>query len=172
MPASPLRFGLAALLALAAACDAPAPALTASPAPTAKASASVAAPSSSTTTPPAPSASAPRPPEREIAGAQQILVAWKGAERAPKSVTRTKADAKKRADEALSKLKDKGEAFEKVVKDYSDDEASKPAGGAVGNFERNAMPDAFSNATFALEVGATSGVVETPGGFAIIKRTR
>ena len=87
-------------------------------------------------------------------------------------MTRSKADAKKRADEALARLKDKGEAFEKVAKELSDDEASRPAGGAVGNFERNAMPEAFANATFALTVGELSAVVETPSGYAIIKRTR
>jgi hypothetical protein len=131
--------------------------------------------------PPAVSASAPtapasaaqaQPPGREIAGAQQILVAYKGAERAPKTVTRTKEQARKRAEEALAKLKDKGEAFNELVKEYSDDEVTRPANGATGNFERGAMPEAFERATFALAVGEVSDVVETPLGFHIIKRTR
>jgi len=108
---------------------------------------------------------------REIAGASHILIAYKGAERAPKSVTRSKEEAKKRAEEARKKVKD-GATFEDVVKQYTDDEISKGANGAVGNFERNAMPAAFADATFALSLGDISGVVETPQGFHIIKRTK
>ncbi len=62
--------------------------------------------------------------------------------------------------------------FEAAVKKYSDDDASKKIGGALGNFERGAMPEAFSRAAFALQVGDLSDVVETPRGFHIIKRTR
>lgn len=115
---------------------------------------------------------APKLPEREIAGASQVLVTWKGAELAPKTVTRSKADAKKRADEALAKLKKDNMAFEEVAKKYSDDDASKNIGGALGNFEKNAMPEAFSKATFDMKVGEVSDVVETPRGYHIIKRTR
>jgi len=111
-------------------------------------------------------------PPREIAGAAQVLVAYKGAELAPKGVTRAKADAKRIAEEALKKIKKDSVAFEDVAKKYSDDEGSKNAGGAIGNFERNAMPEAFSKATFDLKVGEISDVVETPRGFHIIKRTR
>lgn len=114
----------------------------------------------------------PAAPVREIAGAAHILVAYKGAERAPKSVTRTKDQARKRALEVLAKVKEGKKEFAELVKEYSDDEASRPANGALGNFERNAMHPAFSDATFALQVGDTSGVVETPAGFHIIRRTR
>lgn len=155
-----------------AACDTGAP--SAAPASTqardvpATAASSVPAPSVSA----APTSAARAPGEREIAGAAQIVVAWKGAAQAPKSVTRSKADAKKRAEEARAKLEHKDESFEKLVKEYSDDAPSRSANGATGNFERNAMPEAFANATFALGVGEVSGVVETPSGYTIIKRTR
>jgi hypothetical protein len=119
---------------------------------------------------PAPSSSALLPP-REIAGASQILVAWAGSEFAPKTVTRTKDAAKKRAAEALSKITKDKMPFEEAAKKYSDD-ASKDVGGAIGNFEKNAMPEAFSKATFAMKVGEISEVVETPRGFHIIKRTK
>ena len=115
---------------------------------------------------------APVAPERRIAGAAHILVAYKGSERAPKTVTRSKDDAKKRAADALEKLKAKKATFEELVKQYSDDEISKPAEGKLGNFEPNAMPAAFSDATFAMKVDDVSDVVETPRGFHIIKRTR
>lgn len=129
--------------------------------------------------PPAPSASiaepapsaAPAPP-RDIAGAAHILVAYTGAELAAKTLTRTKDAAKKRATEALDKIKKDKMPFEEAAKKYSDDAGSKDLGGAIGNFERNAMPEPFSTATFAMKVGDISGVVETPRGFHIIKRTR
>lgn len=125
-----------------------------------------AAPSAAETPAPAPTA------ERQIAGAAHILITWKGAERAPKTVTRSKDDAKKRAEEVLKQVKDGKSTFEELVAKYTDDEISKAANGALGNFERNAMPPAFADATFAMEVGKTSDIVETPQGFHIIKRTR
>jgi hypothetical protein len=110
--------------------------------------------------------------EREIAGAAHILIAFKGAEGAPKTITRSKEDAKKRATEALEKLRKDTSKFEEIVKKYSDDETSKPAEGRLGNSERNAMPKAFSDATFAMKVDTISDVVESPRGFHIIKRTK
>ena len=146
------------------------------PAPAASAAASVvvapASPSASASAAePAPSASEAAPP-REIAGAAQIVVAFAGAELADKAVTRTKDAAKKRAAEALDKIKKDKMPFEEAAKKYSDDPTSKDVGGAIGNFERNAMPAAFSTASFAMKVGDISDVVETPRGFHIIKRTR
>jgi len=144
------------------------------PAPSAVPSAVAAPPSAErapTAAEPAPSSSAVLPP-REIVGAAQILVAYSGAELAPKTVTRTKDAAKKRAAEALAKITKDKMPFEEAAKKYSDDPGSKDVGGAIGNFERNAMPEAFSKATFAMKVGETSEVVETPRGFHIIKRTK
>lgn len=114
----------------------------------------------------------PSPPGREIAGAQLVLVTWKGAELAPPGVARSKADAQKRAEEAASKIKKDSMAFEEAVKKYSDDPVTKRTAGMLGNFERSAMPPAFSTATFDLKVGDVSDVVETARGFYIIKRTR
>lgn len=118
-----------------------------------------------------PTAAASAKPDREIAGASQILVAYKGAEIAPKEVTRSKADARARAEEALAKVRTDKDKFAEIAKEYSDD-PSKVAGGAIGNFERYAMPKAFGDATFALEIGDISGVVESPRGFHIILRTK
>lgn len=148
-------------------CDgnkAPPPAASATAAPSASAPASAAAPASSAATPVL--------PEREIAGAAQILVTWKGADLAPKTVTRTKEAARKIAEEAAAKIKKDKMPFEEAAKKYSDDEGSKNIGGAIGNFEKNAMPEAFSKATFAMKVGEISDVVETPRGYHVIKRTR
>jgi hypothetical protein len=103
--------------------------------------------------------------------AQHVLVIYKGAKRAPKTITRTKADAKARAGEALGKIKG-GATFEDVVKDYSDDAGSVDRMGSLGKFHRDDMDPAFSAAAFALQPGQVSDVVETPFGFHIIKRTQ
>lgn len=120
---------------------------------------------------PAPSGSAIGEGERSIVGAAHILIAFKGAELAPKGVTRSKEEARKRAEEVLSKVKAGSPSFAELAQQYSDD-ASKVTGGAIGNFERNAMPAAFSDAAFGMPVGSVSDIVETPRGFHIIQRTR
>lgn len=115
----------------------------------------------------APTASGPH----QIAGAVHILIAYKGAQFAPKEVTRSKDEAKKLAQEMLAKLKDKKATIGELASKYSDD-PSKAAAGAIGNFERLAMPEAFSDAVFSMDVGGLSEVVETPRGFHVIQRTR
>jgi hypothetical protein len=103
--------------------------------------------------------------------AQHILVIYKGAKRAPKTITRSKPDAKARAGEALAKIRG-GATFEDVVKDYSDDAGSVDRMGSLGKFHRDDMDPAFSAAAFALQPGQVSDVVETPFGFHVIKRTQ
>jgi hypothetical protein len=103
--------------------------------------------------------------------AQHILVIYKGAKRAPKGITRSRAEAKARAQEALEKVRG-GAPFEDVVKQYSDDAGSVDRMGSVGKFHRDAMDPAFSAAAFALKPGQVSDVVETPFGFHVIKRTQ
>lgn len=151
---------LASLCALA--CNSGAP-----PAPTATASARLEEPPPALTIVELPSAK----PEPRFVGAAQVLVAYRGAERAPTTVTRSRDDARQRAAEALAKLRG-GAELASVARDYSDDPVSRDAGGAIGNFERYAMPSAFADAAFALDVGQLSGVVETPRGFHVIKRLR
>jgi hypothetical protein len=174
------RAAPAALLlaCLAAGCDqnkdaTPGAAVAASPA-SASASASAAAVSPpalpEAATPASATASADAPPPDTII-AQHILVAYAGAKRAPKGITRSKADAKARAAEALGKVRS-GTPFEDVVKQYSDDGGSVDRMGSVGKFHRADMDPAFSAAAFALRPGGVSEVVETPFGFHVIKRTQ
>jgi hypothetical protein len=132
---------------------------TASTAPSATASASATA-----------TASAPAVVPDAIS-AQHVLVAFKGAEKAPKGVTRTKAEAKKRAEEVAAKAK-AGTDFSELVAEYSDDPAAKERRGSVGKFTRDKMAKPFSDAAFALAVDQTSGPVETPFGFHVIKRNQ
>lgn len=130
--------------------------------------------------PPAASASAAAAPSMNPAApatvpdaiaAQHLLVAYKGAEKAPKGVTRSKAEAKKRAEEASAKAKS-GTDFSALVAEYSDDPAAKERQGSLGKFTRDKMAKPFSDAAFALAVGESSGAVETPFGFHVIKRNQ
>jgi len=119
---------------------------------------------------PAASAAAPKPVPDAVA-AQHVLVAYKGAKGAPKSVTRSKADAKKRAEEVVAKAKS-GADFIALVAEYSDDAGSKTRMGSVGKFTRDKMVKPFSDAAFALSVDEVSEVVESDFGFHVIKRNQ
>ncbi len=121
---------------------------------------------------PPPTASASAKPEREVAAASKILVRYRGAVGAGPKVKRTKIEASKRAAEVLLKTKMVGASFEQLVAEASEDDATRAAGGRMGAFERLAVPSAVADAVFALSVGQTSEVIETPEGFCIFLRTR
>ena len=134
--------------------------------------ASASATASATSAPASPTASASAAAVvPETVAAQHVLVAYKGAEKAPKGVTRTKTEAKKRAEEVAEKAKS-GADFSALVAEYSDDPAAKERQGSVGKFKRAAMAKPFSDAAFALAVDQSSGAVETPFGFHVIKRNQ
>jgi parvulin-like peptidyl-prolyl isomerase len=126
-------------------------------------------------TPPAVAkAKAEAPPVEDTGPAQiaarHLLVSYQGAMRASPVVTRTKAEAKKRAEEALARAQ-KGDAFEDLVREYSDEPGAADRGGDLGRFSRTQMVKAFSDAAFKLAPGELSDVVESPFGFHIIQRT-
>jgi peptidyl-prolyl cis-trans isomerase NIMA-interacting 1 len=127
---------------------------------------------------PAASASAPPPAAEpspaaapDAIAAQHVLIAYKGAQKAPKGVTRTKAEAQKRAEEVAAKAK-AGTDFSALVAEYSDDPAAKERQGSLGKFTREKMAKPFSDAAFQLKVDAVSAPVETPFGFHVIKRNQ
>ncbi len=127
----------------------------------------------SASAPPAPTEAVPAyAPGREVAGAAHILIAYKGAQGAAPTVTRSKEAAKKLCTELRDKLLDHKATFEELVKKHSDDPLSRDTGGAVGSFERYAMPGPFADATFGMQVGSLSEAVETPRGFHLIRRVR
>lgn len=127
------------------------------------------------TPPPAPAASsAPTAEEAppETVAAQHILIAYRGAKNAPKEVKRSKADAKKLADEIVVKARG-GADFSALVQQYSEDPGSKERMGSLGKFKRDAaFVKPFLDAAFALKVGQVSDAVETPFGFHVIKRNQ
>jgi parvulin-like peptidyl-prolyl isomerase len=117
-------------------------------------------------------AAAMDPADAETVEASHLLVAYQGSRRAAPTITRTKEEAKKRAEEALAKAKKKGAQFEKVVAEYSDEPRAAERGGKLGAFSRRRMAKEFSDAAFALKPGELSGVVETPFGYHVILRTK
>lgn len=103
---------------------------------------------------------------------EHILIAYKGASKADASVTRSKEEAKKFAEELLAKVQ-KGENFENLAKQYSNDTADKDQGGLLPtpvNGQDDGYVKPFQDAALALKKnGDISPVTETEFGFHIIK---
>jgi peptidyl-prolyl cis-trans isomerase NIMA-interacting 1 len=103
-------------------------------------------------------------------GARHILVMHEKSAQKPEDVTRTREEAKKKAQQCLQALRS-GEAWETVLGQCSDEPGAIERGGDLGVFERGAMVKTFSDAAFELQVKEISEVIETPYGFHIIQRT-
>jgi peptidyl-prolyl cis-trans isomerase C len=80
----------------------------------------------------------------------------------------TKAKAKAQASDVLAQLK-QGAAFGDLAKKFSQDPGSAQNGGDLGFFSKGQMVPAFETAAFGLKPGQTSGIVESPFGYHIIK---
>lgn len=138
------------------------------PEPVAAAPATTAAPAPAPAPPPAPVP--PKAPEEKVR-ASHILVAFKGAMRADPEIKRTKAEAKKLAEDLQKKLATaKAELFADSAKKSSDDKGSGKAGGDLGEFTRTQMVKPFSDAAFSLKPGEVSKVIESDFGFHVIRR--
>ena len=96
----------------------------------------------------------------------QVLVQWKGRHRSKS--TRTKEAARAHIDEALSLIQG-GAGFQAVAKSHSEGSTGK-RGTDLGWFQTGQMVPSFEKAAFALKVGETTGVIESPLGFHIIHR--
>jgi peptidyl-prolyl cis-trans isomerase SurA len=104
------------------------------------------------------------------ASAQHILIRYAGAKRATPEITRTKEEARTRAEEVLRKARAAGANFDRLVAEYSEEPRAAERKGSLGIFRPGRMVPEFDTAVFAMEVGAVSDVVETPFGFHVIKR--
>jgi peptidyl-prolyl cis-trans isomerase D len=78
--------------------------------------------------------------------------------------------AREKAESLLARL-EKGESFEVLAKEASDDPGSASKGGDLGFFSRGVMTPEFETAAFALEKGGRSGIVKSAFGFHIIEVT-
>mgnify|MGYP002619653270 FL=1 len=99
--------------------------------------------------------------------ASHILLMYAGSMRS--SASRSKEDAQTQIQQIKTEL-DAGAQFDDLARRHSDCPSSG-RGGDLGRFGRGQMIGPFEDAAFGLDVGGTSGVVETPFGFHIIKRT-
>ena len=78
------------------------------------------------------------------------------------------ASALKKINEIAAKVK-KGEAFDKLAKEYSQDPGSAIKGGDLGFFSRGMMVKPFEDAAFKLKVGEVSKPIQTQYGYHLIK---
>lgn len=99
--------------------------------------------------------------------ASHILLMYAGSERS--RATRSKEEAQTQIADIAKELRN-GADFAALAREHSDC-GSAQAGGDLGAFGRGQMVRGFEEAAFALSVGDTSDVVETPFGFHIIRRT-
>lgn len=79
------------------------------------------------------------------------------------------AEGRKKIEGLLARVK-KGEDFAEMAK-ASSEGPSAPKGGDLGTFGKGQMVKPFEDAAFKLNVGETSGIVQTNFGFHIIKLT-
>lgn len=99
--------------------------------------------------------------------ASHILLMYDGSERSTATRSRQEAETQIRA---LKTELDGGADFAELAKKHSDCPSGR-RGGDLGSFGPGQMVPAFEKTAFALAVGATSDVVETPFGFHLIRRT-
>jgi peptidyl-prolyl cis-trans isomerase C len=99
----------------------------------------------------------------ETVHASHILVAVpQGAGDAQKQQARAKA-------QQIVKALRGGADFATLARERSEDPGSARNGGDLGFFQKGQMDPSFETVAFGLKPGATSGIVETPFGFHIIR---
>lgn len=99
--------------------------------------------------------------------ASHILLMYAGSMRS--SATRSKDEALAQMNDLKAKIDD-GTDFAELAREHSDCPSGSD-GGSLGTFGKGQMVKAFEDATYAMEVGETSDVVETDFGYHLIQRT-
>ncbi len=112
-----------------------------------------------------------------LLGVSHILVSYKGAARQDELLTilgpapeRSRDDALTLAKGLRAELVEHPDRFEALAKERSDDPATAPLGGMIGEVFAPHLPDAMVDALGNLRPGEISRVVETRIGFDVIKR--
>jgi len=128
---------------------------------------------------PAPSSAAAKQPEHITI--QHVLIGFVGTVPG-KNITRTQDEAKKLAEDVLARAK-KGENFDALVKQYTDDSApgiysmaNHGVAPGQGEYARAGMVPAFGDAGFPLAIGeigmAAYDKTSSPFGWHIVKRIK
>lgn len=104
------------------------------------------------------------------AKASHILIAYKGGKAPNPAITRTKEEAKAKADDLLKQVNANPAAFAELARTNTDDPGSAQTGGEYDNIAPGQMVKPFNDFVFNSPVGAT-GVVETEFGYHVIKVT-
>lgn len=99
--------------------------------------------------------------------ASHILLMYQGSMRS--TATRSMTEAQALIQQLATQL-ESGAEFAELARQHSDCPSGKK-GGDLGSFGRGQMVKAFEDSAFGLAVGATSGVIETPFGYHLIRRT-
>jgi peptidyl-prolyl cis-trans isomerase D len=102
--------------------------------------------------------------------ARHILLSFKGARGATgDAANREKAEAKKKADEIVVKVRQAGADFIAIAKVETDEPSGKTSGGDLGFFAKDAMVKEFSDAAFKMNKGDISEPIESPFGYHVIR---
>lgn len=104
--------------------------------------------------------------------ARVIVVSWQGAPHAPESVTRTRDEARARAEQLRARIVG-GEELAALARTESDAASSGPRGGILGTYTREDWPPAHEpirEAIWALPMDTTSEILEAPYGYVIAQR--
>ncbi|MGE0324355.1 MAG: peptidylprolyl isomerase [Polyangiaceae bacterium] len=99
--------------------------------------------------------------------ASHILLMYKGSSRS--TASRSKDEALQQITDLKSQV-DSGADFADLARKHSDCPSSR-SGGDLGSFGKGQMVKPFEDATYSMEVGQTSGIVETDFGYHLIQRT-
>jgi parvulin-like peptidyl-prolyl isomerase len=101
---------------------------------------------------------------------QHFLVMHKDSERVPPQITRTKEEAKARAEEGLKKLEADPTAWARIVAEYSDEPGAGQREGDLGTVEPGMMVPSFDLVVSTIPSKGRSVVFETPFGYHVVRR--
>lgn len=104
------------------------------------------------------------------AKASHILIGYKGSKTPNPAITRTKEEAKAKADGLLAQINANPALFAELAKTNTDDTGSANTGGEYDNIMPGQMVKPFNDFVFNNPIGKT-GVVETEFGYHVIKVT-
>jgi len=109
---------------------------------------------------------------RDRLGPREASVTFEQIILRPTPADSARDEARARAEDVLEMLRTGEGTFDELAREYSEDPGTRDEGGDLGFFRRGQMVPAFEEVAFSLREGETSGIVETPFGFHIIRVER